>query len=341
MTAYIKASEALAKITEAGLNRFRCYLTGAPYATIDESEIRIALDSALRTDPDLTIDNLVDSWELKALSFNSQVLPSLRGSNLNALYSNGLTGHTGQSRIFTYMLTRLFFPSLTDKTFDTEKQRTRMLFSIALYDRVAAMEDHARIADLNARLTAIDAFCAMPYWHTMWAFESNMSAYGLPKAPRIVQDIFADPELLLEGDVTRRVDTILAWMFPLMLYVTERDGVAGRSGSRMAQRILMVQVANVPVTHIPHFQKEVSKTDYQRIAHQRSMNTNNAVKIAHSAIHGPAKLAISGKPTMTLEELAKRAAKRAVAAQVKAKPAQANDFNSRIANAFASLLKKD
>ncbi|KAK0039445.1 hypothetical protein Bpfe_031122 [Biomphalaria pfeifferi] len=347
MTHFIKINEAYARIREAGLDRFRCYLTGAPYATIDESEVRIALDSMVRDEPTVTVDNLVDSWELKALTFNSQVLPSLRGSNPSALFSNALHGHTGQTRILTYMLTRLLFPDLTDRTFDTEKKRSRMLFAITLHDKVIAYEDHARIADLVARLTAIDAFCSMPYWHTMWAFESQLSQYGLAKAPKHVQAFFADPHLLLDGDVTRRVDAILEWMFPLMLYVTERDGVAGRSGSKMAQRIMLVQVANVPVTHVPHFQKEVSKTDYVRIAHQRAMNTNNAVKIAYSAIHGSGKLAVSNKPTTTLSDLARKAAKKAVAGDVKAKaktPTKGktdSTFNSRLASAFASFMKKD
>lgn len=320
-----KLDSALAEINRLGLNKFRCYLTGAPYATIAEDEIRIALDAEIRTTPAVTVDRLVDMWQLKSLSFNDQLLPSLRGSNLNALFANMIVGNEGQVRIFTYMLTRLLHPNLSAESFGTKQKQARMMFAIQCYDSAQFLKPEV-VADWVQRLAAIDAYCSMPYWHTLWAFESSYSKFGIDKAPSEVQAIFDEPETLFDN-LDSGVNAVLKFMYNLMLFIAERDGVAGKSGSRMAQQIMFVHAELVQVPHVPHFQKEVTPTDYQRIAYKRSLNTSESLKIAHSAIHGKGTLAISGKKTTQPKPVAPKPAPKR----------QLTGFALRLSNAFASV----
>lgn len=273
----------LAEIKQQGLNRIRCYLTGAPYATLEDDEIRLALRSDIEGDETITYARLIDNWHLKALTFNSQVIPSLRGLNEKTLVPFMSAGHKGQVKALTFLLTRLLHPHLGSKPMATDKARERMLFAVNTYDAVVEWEAF-RVNELVQQMVAIDAYCAMPYWHTLWAFESTFSPYGIEKAPKKIKWLFEDPSQLAND--SKLIDELIAYMYKLMLYVVERDGVAGRGGNKLSQQILIFQQARLPELRPAPGQKQVSQADMLRIKNREAINSRNELRIAHSAIHG-------------------------------------------------------
>jgi len=276
-------NETLAQIQERGLDKIRCCLTGAPYATLEAGEILIALQGEVEADSKITQERLIDTWELRALTFNSQVLPSLRGIREKALVPMLNAGATGQVKVLTYMLTRLFYPHIGAEPLPSDQAKDRMLFAIHMYD-TAMTWDAMQTAAYVQKLAVIDSYCSMPYWHTLWAFDSAFSKLGLAKSPRKVQDTFADP-LRITEDVTL-IDAVITYLYELMIYVTERDGVAGKSGSKLAQAIMAMTAEHLPKIVIPHFQKTLSEADRIRLENRRRMESRTELRVAHSAIHG-------------------------------------------------------
>lgn len=273
----------LIEIQNRGLDKIRCCLTGAPYATIETGEIALALQAEIESDSTITQDRLTDNWELKALTFNSQVLPSLRGVKEKALVPMLNSGATGQVKVLTYLLTRLLYPHLSAEPMPSEFAKERMLFAIHMYDTASKWEPMIT-AGYVQQLVVIDAYCSMPYWHTLWAFESTFSKMGLAKSPKIVQETFADP-LRVTEDVAR-IDSVIKYLYELMLHTAERDGVAGKSGNKLAQQIMLMSAAHLPKIVIPHFQKTLSDADRIRLENKRRIDSKTELRVAHSAIHG-------------------------------------------------------
>ena len=157
MLAFIPTTvtQALEVVKTRKLDQIRCCLTGAPYATVESDEILRALESEYLAHPKSNVDRLVDSWELRALTLNSQMLPSLRGVKQKALIPHMVRGHIGQVRILTYMMTRLMYPNVGGH-FDSEEQRNRMLFAIEFHDAGLAW-DESKVAATVQYLVAIDS----------------------------------------------------------------------------------------------------------------------------------------------------------------------------------------
>lgn len=336
---------ALLEIQSQGLDRIRCYLTGAPYATIASEEIMFSLESDLASDPTATSDNLVDSWQLKALTFNSQLLPMLRGVKEKALIQFMRSGHNGQVKALGYLLTRLLYPHLGSDPLHTEVARERMLFATHLYDTAAQWEP-LKVSALVQKLVVVDSYCSMPYWHTLWAFESAFSKLGIQKAPVRVRDTFADPLRVTED--ASRIDDIIKYLYELMLHVTERDGVAGKSGNRFAQQILLVTAAHIPKSVVPHFQKQLSEADRLRFDKQRKFDSRTELRVAYSAIHGKS----AGVPLDYNADSASHAAwqmaqvvklqtrKTREAKAATPKPKKTPQIDPKFAAAFNALMKK-
>lgn len=285
-------NQAIAIISERGLDKFRCCLTGAPYATIESDEIVISLEGDVANSPSITVDRLVDNWELRSLSFNSQKAPYLRNASPKALLPLINRGRDGQVRVMTYLLTRLLYPT-SDKS-DSEFMRERMLFAMGLHD--AAMKwEYKIVATYVQNLVAIDSYCSMPQWHKLWAFDSRLSQVGKHQAPRAVQNTFNDPMALIDDHV--RVQKLIMFMFILMIYVNGTDGVAGYSGNRQSQNILFLTAPDVHSGVIPDFQMDLSQADIDRAAKARAINAHEGVKIAWSSIHGKGTIAGANKPS--------------------------------------------
>jgi len=334
---------AIAKIEAAGLNRFRCCLTGAPYATLDSSEINLALQVELENDPNISEERLIDAWELKALTFNTQVLPSLRGIKERALVPMLNSGAAGQVKLVTYLLTRLFFPRLGMDHVHTEEQRERMLFAIHMHDAASEWEP-MKTGEFVQKLLVIDSYLAMPYWHTLWAFESSFSKLGIDKAPKKVQSTFAEP-LTITEDMTR-LDAVIGYLYELMIFVTERDGVIGKSGSRFAQAVMSMTAEHLPKIVIPHFQKTLSEADRARLENRKRLDSRTELRIAHSAIHGkktPLNYHESGAWQMAQEMRKNLKAKAKADADKKTKPAtesKKRESKTKIDPRFAAAFNK-
>lgn len=333
-------ADAIIEIQNLGLDKIRCYLTGAPYATLDPNEIAFALESELAEDPMISQGRLVDMWELKAVTFNSQLLPTLRGIKTKSLLSFMSSGHNGQVKALTYLLTRLFFPHLGSEPLRSDIAKERMLFSTHLHD-TAAKWDAFKVAGFVQQLVVIDSYCSMPHWHTLWAFESSVSKLGIDKAPLKVRETFADPSLIAEDE--SRIEAVVTYLYELMLYVTERDGVAGKAGNRFSQEIMLIQAAHLPQPVIPHFQKKLSEADLLRQQDRRAINSRTELRVAHSAIHG------KGTPlnyhTDEIFQAAKSIrmnTKKAAESKAKGepKPKKAPKIDSKFMAAFAAVAKK-
>lgn len=298
-----KIFTALEMIKSQRLNTFRCYLTGAPYATIEDEEIAIALESEVLDNASISEERLVDMWEMRVISISQQRLPSLRGISEFALVPHLRSGKSGQVRISTYMLTRLFFPKLGADMLSSNEAMSRARFSRTMHDWLLEA-DSAFIANLAQQLAAIDSYCAMPLWHTLWAFDSAYSKLGINKAPIHTRMAFVDPETVFDSADYKTVIDVVDYLFNLMLFITERDGVAGKSGSKLAQRILLIQGEELHVAGIPlHQKREVSEADRLRIEQKKAINSRNELRIAHSAIHGKSRLP-GGKPVDPIAAMA-------------------------------------
>lgn len=332
-----KIALALTDIKDAGLNSYRCYLTGAPYAYIIDSEIEFALESELREDKTLTVGRLVDNWELKAIAISNQMLPSLRGSSSHALIPHLRDGVNGNARIATYMLTRLLFPHIGTKGLESDARRMRAAFSRQCHDWLAGKEMSV-LAEMTQRLTAIDAYCAMPLWHSLWSFESIHSDYGVHNAPKAVRAAFYEPESLIGNVAT--VTAVIEFMFRLMLQITERDGAAGKGGSRLAQRILVLEAEVAKPQPIPmHQKREVSQADLLRMENQRKIAANQTLRIAHSAIHGPKHRPGGGlmDSNALMAAMAAKAAKKQANHEAKPAAKKKSTINPMLAKAFAAV----
>jgi hypothetical protein len=293
-----RIEEAYSLIVESGLDRIRCCLTGAPYATLDEHEIKTALRGDLESEPESTIERLIDRWELRALSFNSQPLPSLRSATPKTLLPMLRDGHNGQVKILTYLLSRLFYPHVGTDPMPSGKAIDRMLFASQAYDTISKWE-YSHVAGLVQQLVAVDAFCAMPYWHKMWVFESAYSPVGIAKAKASVKEAFVDPASVL-GDYYGRVKDVIEFMFQLMIAASENDSAIGIPGNSFAKPLLHLQASVVPLPRIPQHQKrELSEAEIARIKNRKTINNSPELRIAWSAIHG--KNTLPSKPKLTIK----------------------------------------
>lgn len=284
LTTTSQALRVHAKVTELGLDRMRCCLTGAPYATLDSDEVLMAIEGDVLSNPGVSDDRILDMAELRALTFNMQPMPSLRGVQAKALVPLMSRGQAGQVRLMTYLLTRLFYPQTTAvDRLDTTLAKDRMLFSTGMFE--SAMKWPSPIvATYVQHLVAIDSFCAMPYWHKTFAFESSLSKVGLKHAPMLVQRAFHEPTIMIED--MPRVQKVIAFLFIIMLQVAERNTIAGRSGNRLSQNVLFLTAPEARTQSIPHFQKELSQADIDREAKFRAINSTQETRIAWSATHG-------------------------------------------------------
>lgn len=280
-------SAALNTIKSESMNTFRCSLTGAPYAVIMDDEIMQALESDITANPALKADDLVDAWGLRVVAYANQSLPVLRNANVKALTSILYRGHQGHVRVMTYMLTRLLFPHLGAETPSSDSIIARKEFSREMHDFAITL-DSDLVVDLSQKLVAIDAYCSMPYWHTLWAFESQMSKYGIKNASTLVKRAFAEPDSLVGN--TLRINEVILFMFNLMMKNLETDGVAGKGGSKLAQEILLINTGLRTVDHVPESQKNVTEEQRQRVADQRATNTRKELRVAWSAMNGKGNL---------------------------------------------------
>lgn len=284
-----QANRVHAKVIELGLDRMRCCLTGAPYATMDSDEVLMAIEGDALSNPGISDDRLLDMYELRALTFNLKPMPSLRGVQAKGLVPLMSRGQNGQVRLMTYLLTRLFYPQLGDvDALDTSLAKDRMMFSTGMYE--SAMKwPYSTVAGYVQSLVAIDSFCAMPAWRKLYAFESSLSNVGLKHAPMLVQRAFAEPTVMIEDQP--RVKKVIDFLFVIMLIVAEKNGVAGRSGNRLSQNVLFLTAPEAESQKIPLHQKELSQADIDRAAKFRAINARQETRIAHSAIHGPGNVA--------------------------------------------------
>lgn len=350
---------ALIKIKQDRLNFFRCSLTGAPFAQIMDDEIAMALESIMATNPKVEFDTLIDLWELKQFAYSTRPMPSLTNVNENALVPLLERGADGSARIAAYMLTRLMYPELADTFVSSQAKLERAAFARGMYDWLLTLESD-NLVFTSQRMVAIDAYCAMPYWHKLWHFESIHSKFGLQNAHADIKAAFESPDNLIDN--LALLERIIHFMFTLMLQVSDRDGIAGRSGSKIAQAVLVYEAAHVKVDTIPHFQKDVHAEQRARIKWQKALNGAEPVRIAHSAIHGKTYLpgGINAVTGISISEAAKASAqlKAALAEKSKteSKPAAAkaakpqSDLQKRMAAAIANIdisalvlpgLKKD
>lgn len=312
-----KVALALAEIKQRNMNRFRCVLTGAPFATIDDSEIEHALDADELDNPQITHARLIDQWEWRLLTYSTHRAPVFRNVKPTALIPMLQAGPTGHARIATYMLLRLLFPQHESIRITAESEKARAAFAREAYDNLVE-RDAETLLQMSQKLVAIDAYCAMPLWHELWAFKSIHSTYPTHYAHAEVKNAFQEPETVLEN--AKGIDRLITFMFELMLYVTERDGVAGKGGSRLAKAILLHQEQRAPKLTIPHFQKTISEADVLRIKQREALNKDNRLRVAYSAIHGKGHL-----PQTRDSALDVAATARSLLAEMKAKKENKKD----------------
>jgi hypothetical protein len=125
-----------------------------------------------------------------------------------------------------------------------------------------------------------------------------------------------------------------------MLYVTERDGVAGRSGNKLAQQIMLIQAAVLPKIVIPHFQKQLSEADRLRLENKRKIDSRTELRVAHSAIHGKnTPIDYHNNAAWQMANALKKDLKKASESKPKAEPKQ-KPSNTKIDPRFAAAFNK-
>lgn len=328
-----RATKALAQITDSGLNVIRCSLTGAPYATIRDEEIILALEGDIESDDAVTLDRLVDNWQLRLLAMSSTPSPMLRGVREGALIPLLKRGHAGNVRVLTYLLTRLFYPHIGTNPMPSIVAQERMGFAAEAFDLYSKVEE-SKVANLSQQLIAIDSYCAMPYWHKLWIFESKLSAYGIDRVGGVVRKSFRDPSIVLAD--SNALPAVVKFLFDMMLYASDNDSTMGRGGNKLSQQLLTID-GRGPIDGIPQHQKTLSQADIDRMARAKAINAKQELRIAWSATHG--------KGHLSTETMAERLAKKATTsvtakpAAKKAKPAKPmSALDSQVANVFSKLL---
>ena len=318
-------TQALAEIKQQGLNRIRCVLTGAPYATLEDAEIILALEGDVEANPNVSVDRLVDNWHLRALTLNSHVMPSLRAASAKGLIPLVRKGADGHARILVYLLTRLLVPlNAAERGFDSEKLELRMRFSAKMYD-TAIQWPVADLTELAQELIVIDSYCSMPYWHKLHVF-GRLSKLGIWAQNQALQRLFSDPLEIAESAM--RVKMLVKYMYKCLIHVVETDGSAGYGGNRLSQQVLYVTASEIHIQGLPKHQEKPAtqaQLDYQ--AKMRAVNSTPQARIAWSATFGHGTKMGEIKPSRQ---------KAAPTAKTKPNKPQ-NDFDKLFHAAFATL----
>lgn len=293
---------AMQLIKDEGLDRIRCSLTGAPYATLDEDEIRLALNAeALQRKDNATADSLVDAWHLKALALNSNPCPALRNAGRFSLSTILQSGRKGRTRVIIYCLSRLFFPPQHQvKGIYTTSSRAieRMLFASRLFDSMAQTESDDLLSTTEAdarldawvqKLSACDSYCALTRWQemTLWTAKRANEGIHAKKNQDVARWIVA-PDLF---DATpEQMERLIEFLFTLMIDSAQKETALPADGNKLTNEVFIAQSEALPVTRkIVQREKSFSEqlAEYQAQQQwERTLNESAQLKVAWSATHG-------------------------------------------------------
>ena len=175
---------ALAMIESEGLNKMRCVLTGAPYATIDTAEIKMTLESLAGNNFNLTADFLLDKWNLNLFTMCSKPGPLFVNRQELALselaHANSAASH---ARIITHYLSKFFYSTgLQKRSFNSDRLIDRMHFTIEWHDYLSQVEIET-LRKLSFRLAACDGWLSFSDWKELNLFRTfnNKAAINSPE----------------------------------------------------------------------------------------------------------------------------------------------------------------
>lgn len=297
------AHDALYEIAQSGLNKMRCSLTGAPYATIADSEILLALQTELTQRPDATVDHLVDAWSLRALTFCSSVAPSLRNVKSAALRDIMESGPDGQVRVLTYMLSRLFFTP-DDRLnnglrWSSAALINRMMFAANVYDSLVNWQTPDMVQAMTRlvqKLGVCDAHCSLTIWQTLpaWRTKRGLDVTQAERNAR-VQGWFSQPDAL--PLTVEALNEVADYCLELLFDAIVNDNPFPDSGNRLATSIYQVRVESAPAPVMPALgnkaKRRMTPAEIERraeaeaqLAREREAQKLPRIRMAHSWTYG-------------------------------------------------------
>lgn len=171
---------AMAEIKASNLNRMRCILTGAPYATIDDSELELTLTAYAGSDFAMTCDQLMDKWDLNLLAMCSKVGPALMNRKEITLSEIARTDSVGgYARLLTFYLTRFFYSFDHFKLgMTTTRSIERLHFAIDWHDFLVTL-DLETLRRAAFRLASDDGWLQLGFWKDLGLFHIRARTNGI------------------------------------------------------------------------------------------------------------------------------------------------------------------
>lgn len=289
----------LTQIQEEKLNRMRCVLTGAPYATIDSNEVWHYLNSTLAANPKMSHDQLLDSWDLVMLSMCSRVGPALMNRKRFALVMllNDVREERGLARLITFYLTRFFYSfDHHNKGFNSQHAIDRMHFAIEWFDYLSgqSLNDLTRLA---YRICADDAWLPLDRWRHMGLFSNRSRTHGIMAPEHLTLRAWTLNPSAMPVTIAA-ANEALDSLISILVQQELQGGVADLAPANVESIEVLKEVAAAlslsPVMIEVERMRESSDAATAAQAEQsylvRERLTRKPVTVIHSALHGKGKL---------------------------------------------------
>lgn len=336
--------QAYDEIIDSNAHYFRCVLTGAPYGQMLNCAIQQKLEAEqgwfVANGQPVTVDSLLDSWDLHMLAFNTRVGPTLIGGDasdkMKAIYAD--RSPEAQAQAVTYMLTRFFYPaSAMTPQGGSDALMSRSRFSRIAYDRLMAWqittEGRQATAILLQRLAAADAWGTLTRWNEINHFNNPRSDISVrAKKNEHVARWLADPESFIDGADGKAFRHLTDWMIRFMVGIAEREYIIEIPGNSFASDVFAVHVEAIPALKVS---AEAMRNKNKAIRKQNSLAWQQAEEIklreaaianaadkltryAHSRTHGKGYAMREAGPTKRVAKPKKKATSGKQSAMLKA-----------------------
>ena len=167
-----KIEELLIEIVEGGLNTLRCAITGAPYATISDDDIRLALKAIVASAPLAGADKWLSDWQANLVVMSSRPCPALAiKREVNIAEFARADNRDGYSRIIAMLLTQFYFSkhamdflSKSKSTSVLQVEQQRQLFTADAYDVAMTEMEFDQLKSVATQLMTCSSWLPLSSW---------------------------------------------------------------------------------------------------------------------------------------------------------------------------------
>lgn len=294
--AFDSVNKALAQIKEQNLNRMRCILTGAPYATVDDSEVRLALMGYVGERLEVPVDELLDKWDLNLLAMCSKVGPAFMNRKTVTLKEMIREGSVaGYARLLTFYLTRFFYSfDHFGQGMSSQRSIERLHFAIDWHDFFMGLDvQELRVAAF--RLASDDGWLNLGLWKQLGLFHVRARTNGIitPEFSTLRQATFHPDGLpvtlesfhgLMDDLTTLMIRSEALGLGPAHIAPPNQESI---SIAQMVADLLGIENKAVEITAPAIPLNPETAAEAEMWAEYTERVTGRKVKLTYSAIHGP------------------------------------------------------